>query len=250
MKKIIDETFICIDCEFTGLDAEKDRIIEIAVAKFTFDGVIESFESLVDPEMIIPETSIKIHHIMQDMVQGQPKIQRLIPKIIQMCGNHTIIGHGIDYDIKVIINEANRTMLPCPLDKNKTIDTLRLARLYGDSPSNALTKLGTHFNVPQDAAHRAMNDVLVNIEVFKHLAKRYGSLDKILQILSKPVLMKTMPLGKHKGRLLKDIPLQYLLWAARKDFDQDLLFSLRKEIADRNKGNRFGQSSNPFHSLQ
>ena len=249
MKQIGKETFICIDLELTGLDPDKDRIIEIAIAKFTFDGIIDSFESLIDPEMVIPEVSIKIHHITQDMVQGKPKIHKLIPKILEMVGNHTIIGHGILFDLQILKNEANRYLIPCPLDKNKTVDTLRLARLYGDSPSNALAKLGVHFNVPQDAAHRAMSDVLVNIEVFKHLAKRYGSLEKVMQILSKPVVMKTMPLGPHKGRLLKDIPLQYLSWAVRKDFDQDLMFSLKKELADRSKGKRFDQSSNPFKSL-
>lgn len=249
MKNINKETFICLDLELTGLDAEKDRIIEIAIAKFTFDGIIDSFETLVDPEMIIPDTSIKIHHITQDMVSGKPKIQKLMPKILEMIGNYPIIGHGILFDLKIIMNEAKRFLLPCPLDKNITVDTLRLARLYGDSPSNALKTLGIHFNVPQDAAHRAMSDVLVNIEVFKHLAKRYGSLEKVLQILSKPVLMKMMPLGPHKGRLLKDIPLQYLLWAVRKDFDQDLMFSIKKEISDRGKGKRFEQNSNPFQSL-
>jgi DNA polymerase III subunit epsilon len=244
------ETFICIDCEATGLDPEKDRIIEIAVAKFTFDSISVSFESLIDPEMIIPGESIKIHHITQEMVQGKPRIQTLLPKIIEMIGSHTIIGHGILFDIKLLLNEAKRYLLPCPIEKNKTIDTLRLARLYGDSPTNALATLGLHFNVSQDdPAHRAMNDVLVNIEVFKHLSRRYGTLEKVFQILSKPVLMKTMPLGPHKGRLLKEIPLQYLLWAVRKDFDQDLLFSLKKEISERNKGQRFGQSANPFNAL-
>jgi len=249
LKPLNKETFVCVDCELTGLDADKDRIIEIAVAKFTFDGIIDSFESLVDPDMEIPAESIKIHNITQNMVEGKPKINKLIPDIVKMIGNHPVIGHGILFDLLIIMNEAKRFMIPCPLDKNKTIDTLRLARLYGDSPSNGLAKLGSHFNVSNDGAHRAMSDVMVNIEVFKHLAKRYGSLEKILQILSRPVLMKTMPLGQHKGRLLKDIPLQYLLWAARKDFDQDLLFSIRKEISDRKKGGSFQQSTNPFSNL-
>ena len=34
------ETFICVDCELTGLDLEKDRIIEVAVVKFTFDNIL------------------------------------------------------------------------------------------------------------------------------------------------------------------------------------------------------------------
>ena len=35
MGLITKDTFICFDCEATGLNTEKDRIIEIAIAKFT-----------------------------------------------------------------------------------------------------------------------------------------------------------------------------------------------------------------------
>jgi len=94
-----------------------------------------------------------------------------------------------------------------------------------------------------------MSDVIVNIEVFKHLAKPYQTTDELFQTLQKPIRMKTMPLGKHKGRRFEEIPLEYLLWAERKDFDQDLLFSIRCELKSRKKGGKFEQASNPFSNL-
>src|SRR5262249_9013660 len=124
-----------------------------------------------------------------------------------------------------------------------------MARLYGESPTNSLDQLRQHFNIEFEGAHRAMSDVIVNREVFKYLAKRYRSTEQIFEILSKPIFLKTMPLGKHKGRLLKEIPLQYLQWAANKDFDQDLLYSIRSELARRKKGNLFSQAVNPFSEL-
>ena len=42
---------------------------------------------------------------------------------------------------------------------------------------------------------------------------------------------------------------EYLIWAAKKPFDQDLLFSLRSEINRRKKGNLFTQAGNPFSEL-
>ena len=48
---------------------------------------------------------------------------------------------------------------------------------------------------------------------------------------------------------MKEVPLDYLLWAARQEFDQDLLFSLRSEINRRKKGNSFTQSASPFAGL-
>jgi DNA polymerase-3 subunit epsilon len=61
--------------------------------------------------------------------------------------------------------------------------------------------------------------------------------------------MKTMPLGKHKGRRFEEVPIEYLQWAERKDFDQDLLFSIRLELRNRKKGGGFEQSANPFSEL-
>jgi len=243
------DIFICLDCETTGLDPKNDRIIEIAVKKFTRNEVLDSFESLIDPECVIPQESIDIHHIQQKDVEGKPKIQEVLAKILSIIGNHVIVGHGIKFDVKLLIEAAIRHTIPCTLERNKTIDTLRLARLYGESSVNSLEMLRQHFNVPNDVAHRAMSDVNVNIEVFYHLTKSFHSVHQILERLKNPIKMKTMPLGKHKGRLFKDIPFDYLNWAARQEFDEDLLFTLRSEIANRKKGNIFGQAANPFSNL-
>lgn len=248
-KSLEYEKFVCVDCETTGLDPEKDRIVEVAVITFTFGKVIEEYETLVDPKCEIPESSIEIHHISKEMVEGQPAISEVLPRVLKMIGRHIIIGHGVQFDIDILAAEAKRHNIPCTITNNKVIDTLRLARLYGDSPSNALERLGIHFNVDSEGHHRAMNDVRVNIEVFKHLSKKFKNIAAIFKVLSKPILLKTMPLGKHKGRLFRDIPVQYLRWAANKDFDQDLLFSIRSEIKKRKQGNLFEQSSNPFADL-
>jgi DNA polymerase-3 subunit epsilon len=94
-----------------------------------------------------------------------------------------------------------------------------------------------------------MSDVMVNIEVFKYLTKSFKTTDMIFKALAKPIKLRAMPLGKHKGRKFEEIPVEYLLWAARKDFDQDLLYSIRLELSHRKKGNNFGQSANPFSNL-
>ncbi len=242
--------FVCIDCETTGLDTQKDRIIEVAAVKFSFTEVFDTFESLVDPQCEIPEVSIAIHHITADMVAGKPQIRALLPEILQFVGKHIIVGHGVGFDIEMIANAADRAGIPCCLKHNPYLDTLRMARLYGESPTNSLEQLRQHFNILPEGAHRAMSDVVVNMEVFKYLAKNYRTLEQLFDILSRPIQLKTMPLGKHKGRPLKEIPIEYLMWASHKDFDQDLLFSLRSEIKRRKKGNLFSQAGNPFGVLE
>ena len=244
------ETFVCLDIESTGLDVENDRIIEVAAIVFTFTKTVDTYETLVDPQRSIPQESIEIHNISQEMVTGQPKIVDLLPTIYSFINRYPIVGHGILFDLKILDAEAARAGLPATLTNRTYIDTLRLARLYGESPTNSLEMLRKHFNIPAHGAHRAMNDVLVNIEVFKHLSTKFKTVEALLERLKKPIPMRAMPLGKHKGRSFGDIPVEYLRWAVRQDFDQDLLFSLKQELKTRKKGNTFRQAANPFSSLQ
>lgn len=249
MSDILKHKFVCLDCETTGLDAKQDQIIEVAVACFDFENIYDQIDELIDPDCPIPETSIAIHHISPDMVKGKPKINEVLPKLLKLIDNHIIIGHGISFDIELLVNAAEKFSIPCHIQNNRFIDTLRLARLYGESPVNSLEQLRKHFNIPQEGAHRAMSDVIVNIAVFKYLAKKFKTVKQIFDVLANPIQLKTMPLGKHKGRLFKEVPLQYLQWAAHQEFDQDLLFSIRSELKRRKKGNLFSQVGNPFATL-
>lgn len=249
MARLDKTTFVCVDCELTGLDPVEDRIIEIAVAKFTLNEILAQFESLIDPEREIPESSIAIHHITNEMVKGKIVIGAVLPEVLSLIDNYIVVGHGIGFDLELIANAAERLGIPHNLKNQRKLDTLRLARLYGESPVNSLEQLRIHFNIPQEGAHRAMSDVIVNMEVFKYLCKRYSTTEELFDELSKPIRLKIMPLGKHKGRPIKELPLDYLMWAAKLDFDQDLLFSLRSEINRRKKGNSFSQASNPFANL-
>lgn len=248
MSSLNKQRFICYDIESTGLDTKNDHIIEIAVALFTFDEVLETFETLIDPGVPIPEETIKIHNITDEMVQGKPKIGDVLRDVIKLIGSNIIVGHGIKFDIDILQNAAKRHTVPCTIENNKRIDTLRLARLYGESPTNSLQALRRHFNIPEEGAHRAMSDVVVNIEVFKFLSQNFRSAKELLERLKKPILMKKMPLGKHKARPFSEIPMDYLRWAVHQDFDADLLFSIKSELSKRKRKN-FAGAASPFSDL-
>ena len=249
MSSLQEEIFVCLDCESTGLNPDQDRIIEIAGARFTFEKVLQHVESLINPECDIPQTSQEIHKISKEMILDKPKIKEILPEFLKMIDGHILVGHGISFDIALIAAEAKRNQIPCKIQEARFIDTLRLARLYGESPINSLDRLRQHFNIEEQGVHRAMSDVMVNIEVFKYLSKSFKSSDMIFKTLAKPIKLRAMPLGKHKGRRFEEIPLEYLLWAARKDFDQDLLYSIRLELSHRKRGGGFEQSANPFSNL-
>ena len=238
MTALRQEIFVCLD-----------KIVEIAAARFTFEKIVQEIESLINPECEIPSISQEIHKISQEMVANKPKIKEVLPDLLKMIDGHILVGHGIGFDIALIAAEAKRNQIPCNIHQLRFIDTLRLARLYGESPVNSLEQLRKHFNIQPEGVHRAMSDVIVNIEVFKFLTKNYQTTEQVFKALEKPIKLRAMPLGKHKGRRFEEIPVEYLLWAERKDFDQDLLFSIRSELRNRKRGGGFEQSGNPFANL-
>jgi DNA polymerase-3 subunit epsilon len=141
VKQLKNQKFVCIDCETTGLDPKEDRVIEVAALCFDGESSFEQYESLIDPECVIPDSAIAIHHITQEMVQGKPKIQAVLSEILSLIADHIIIGHGVGFDIELLAVAAERHGITSTIRQNPRIDTLRLARLYDGCPVNSLEML-------------------------------------------------------------------------------------------------------------
>lgn len=249
MGQLKDQTFVCFDVESTGLDVENDRIIEIAIVKFKGKEILERYETLIYPDISIPEESTAIHKITNEMVEGKPRIFDVIPKVLKMIESEIVVGHHIIYDIEILRHEAERHGIGNRLKQIRYVDTLRLARLFDESESNSLEALRKHFRIPDEGAHRAMNDVLVNIQVFQYLAQPFSTLQELTNRLKKPVQMRQMPLGRYKHVPFKEIPTDYLLYTRKLDFDEDLRYSINQELKKRRQKNNFQSACNPFSDL-
>ena len=99
MKPLHKEVFICLDCEATGLDFDNDAIVELAAVKFTLEENLESYETLIDPCQTIPDITIKIHGITNEMVQGKPKIKEVLPAIANGIADPVMEGDQVLYYI-------------------------------------------------------------------------------------------------------------------------------------------------------
>lgn len=249
MGSLRTDTLICLDCETTGLDTDNDEIIEIAVVKFSLEETGDSLDFLIDPKRPIPAESTAIHHITDDMVKGKPHIEDVLDEVTALIGKYPIMGHNVGFDIRIIEAALRRHNHSKSIMSNTVIDTLRLARLYGESPKNSLEVLREHFNIPEEGAHRAMNDVVVNIKVFERLCHGFKTTKDLVNRLSRPITMKAFPFGKYRGMFFREIPIDYLHWASHQDFDEDLLHSINQERKRRRKQKPFFESSNPFKDL-
>ena len=92
------QTFVAIDLETTGLDAEKDKIIEVGAVKFKGDRELGRFSSLVNPRRRLSDFIISLTGISQDDVDAAPTWNKVSPDLEQFLGDSPIIAHNASFD--------------------------------------------------------------------------------------------------------------------------------------------------------
>jgi len=168
----MQDEFIVFDTETTGLYPHLgDAIIEIAGVRIRKNGeILASFQKFVHSGIPSHPETIKIHGLTDQFIAKHGESpQRVFTEFIHFISETTLVGHNIkNFDMKFLNRHLLQIGLP-PAD-NALIDTLDLARQK--LPVLSDHKLGTlarHFGIDYSKAHRAMEDVKINAEVFTRL---------------------------------------------------------------------------------
>lgn len=219
---------IFYDTETTGLDPVKDRIIEIAA----YDPFLnKNFVTLVNPKIVIPQSSIDICNISNEMVKDAPFFEEAGKMFIDFCNSDPIlIAHNNDsFDIHFLRNEFQRSGLIMP--DWIFIDSLRWARKYRpDLPRHSLQYLREIYEIKANNAHRALDDVIVLHQVFSKMTDDLDALT-VYKLLEKKDKTLRMPFGKHQGKSLSEVPKSYLSWLLENGaFDKPENKSLKEEL--------------------
>jgi DNA polymerase III epsilon subunit family exonuclease len=157
--------FCALDIETTGVNPYSDRIIEVGMSAFTMGGKSEVWQKLIHPGCHIPEQVTAIHGITDDMVEGAPRCESVLPDIIKFVGNSPLIIHNSRFDISFLDMECRRAFSTLP--PWASYDTVILARkTFPDLRNHKLDTLCEHFAVPLEH-HRALQDALGCAEVFR-----------------------------------------------------------------------------------
>lgn len=221
---------IYYDTESTGIRTDKDRIVEIA-AYNPLTG--ESFCEFINPGIPIPEEASNIHHITNEMVENSPSFATIGQAFIDFCGpNAVLIAHNNDsFDRPILEAECKRHELtPHPW---QYIDSLKWARKYRkDLPKHPLQFLREVYGIESNQAHRALDDVIVLHKVFSQMIDDLP-IETVLELMVPPSSFSRMPFGKHQGKLLTEIPRDYIKWldksgAFAKPENEPLLKSFEK----------------------
>lgn len=151
--------FVITDLETTGPKQGRDRIIDIAAQKVKGGEIIGEFESLVNPEIHIPGSIVRLTGINDEMVAGSPTIEKVLPEFLEFAKGCVFVAHNAPFDFSFINSESRRLGLNL-LENKVEICTFRMARkLLPQLKACGVSGLSQHFGYELVDRHRAMPDV-------------------------------------------------------------------------------------------
>lgn len=143
---------IAIDLETTGLDPNRDTILEIGIARFLDGEITETYQTIIDPEREIPQMITNLTGIRPEDVIGAPKIRDVIRDVEAFVGDAPVLGHNVSFDLAFMRKHDI-------LYGNLELDTYELASvLLPTAPRYNLNSLTQQMGVTLDDAHRALAD--------------------------------------------------------------------------------------------
>jgi len=168
-KKLIE---IVLDTETTGLDYTRERMVEFAGVRLENGKIVDEYQTLINPMQHIRKSSMAIHGITPEMVEGAPTEEEAMPKILEFIGDYPIVAHNAIFDYS-FLNEAKLRLTGERFD-NPRIDTqMMFKEVAPDLESHGLEALTNRFNVELNNHHRAMADAMGLALAYPKLKKLY-----------------------------------------------------------------------------
>ncbi|TRD15397.1 3'-5' exonuclease [Palleronia caenipelagi] len=164
-------SYVVFDTETTGLDPQRDEIIQLAGARVLGQRLLrgEEFDQLVNPGRPIPPSSTEIHGITPEMVANAPELGSALAGFAEFTEDSVLVAHHAAFDL-AFLTRAKAQGLPA-IDR-PTLCTARLSsKLFPHSDDHTLDTLARRLGVtiPEEVRHTALGDSIATAEVFLKL---------------------------------------------------------------------------------
>ena len=236
---------LCVfDTETTGLDTETDRVVQFGTATFQGGALLEMQDTLVNPCTPIPKEASNVHRIFDADVADAQTFGFLGENVVRelsrtddavLCGYNALY-----YDVPLLNAEFQRHCYEFRIDPSRVLDPLVWLRYHHrDWPSRRLATVAERLDVPLADAHRASADaqatghvlyrlieqgvipvdaeeaLAAQAQIAKVLDQETAVYNRFLYVDRENAALLRLGIGKHIGKLLRDVPASYLRWMLR-----------------------------------
>lgn len=169
----LQDEWVSVDCETTGLNVRQDEIIAIGATRIKGSRVMTSdrLELLVRPEKEVKRDSVQVHRLRaQDVADGLPLCEAM-ERLLMFIGSRPLVGYYLEFDV-AMINRAVRQCFGLTLPQQR----IEVSALYYDWKFRQLPPYQQHDNadidlrfatimqdlqLPTREAHDALNDAVM-----------------------------------------------------------------------------------------
>lgn len=232
----LEKPLVFFDLETTGLELQKDRIVQMALIKIMPDGQVSKGVRILNPEMSISPEASAVHGIYEKDVKGKKTFNQIAQGLFQYFSGCDIAGYNIKkFDLAILFNEFNRAGIEFDVYNHQYIDVLEFETVL--NPRNLSTVYKKYTGKDMDGAHDAFVDTEATLKVLEKqlelentigdsisdinnfIKEKYGSVDISgkLKMVNGEVCWA---FGKHFNKPIRN-DVDYCRWIMNTDFPID-----------------------------
>jgi DNA polymerase-3 subunit epsilon len=152
-----------VDLEMTGLDAERDRVVEVCIDRVVGGDRRAFLCALVNPGERAGGAA-HVHGLDAVQLAGAPPFESIAREALAILEGAILVAHAAVWDVRFLEAEFKRAGIACQVQN--WLDTLVLARRAFAYQSYSLDALCEKLGIARGKAHRAESDVRALREVF------------------------------------------------------------------------------------
>ena len=174
---------IFFDLETTGVDAAKDRIVEISMVKININGEKQVKTRRINPEMPIPAEATAVHGITDEDVKDEPTFKQIAKSLAKYIEGCDFGGFNSNrFDLPVLVEEFMRAEVDVDFRNRKFIDVQNIFHKKEQRTLVAAYKF--YCDKDLENAHSAEADTLATYEVLEAQIERYGDIGSTVEELA------------------------------------------------------------------
>ena len=165
------DSYVLLDVETTGLDFNKNELLEIGLIKVEKDSVIDERDYLLKPLGGIPKKIELLTGITEKEVNANSiAIEQALKQTMEFIKGNVIIGYNVNFDCMFLKKACDKHKVKCTIRKIKDVENLAVQKLK-DVQDYKLETVANKLGIQKKQSHRALDDCRLTLDVMKKLNK-------------------------------------------------------------------------------
>jgi len=249
----LDRPLAVFDLETTGVDTERDRVVQIAIIRVEPDGSRTTFETLVNPEVPIPPEATRVHGIKDSDVRDKPTFSQIRREVEDILEGADLAGfNSVSFDQPLLHAELKRAGSEIDFRGIRHLDAMRIFHRMERRDLTAAYRFYCDSDLTD--AHSALADAQATLEILDAQVARYEDVpdepdalhkfcnpnegkyvDRSRKFVWTDKGQAAFTFGKLKGQTLEEVCSRgdsrgYAEWMLKKDFSEEVKGILRDAL--------------------